>query len=90
MDDDSDTFYRSEYTLKIVVISVSLSEKMLFTTTILADIFLLCRSGTKQMFIVRLCLAWKIIIAENTPFSVNKHFTHGIKKQVTLFTEMML
>lgn len=60
---DSDTFYRLEYTIKSIVISLFLSEEMLFTTTVLADIFPLWGSGVKQMFIVTLCLARKIIIA---------------------------
>lgn len=70
-DGDYESFYRLEYIIKSMVISLSLSEEMLLTTTILADVFLLWGSGVKQMFIVRLCLARKIIIAENTPFSVN-------------------
>lgn len=70
-DGDYESFYRLEYIIKSMVISLSLSEEMFLTTTILADVFLLWGSGVKQMFIVRLCLARKIIIAENTPFSVN-------------------
>lgn len=65
---DSESFSRLEYTIKFMVIPLSLSEEMLFTTTVLADVSLLWGSEVKQMFIVRLCLARKIIIAENTPF----------------------
>lgn len=54
MTGDSDTFYRLEHTIKSMVISLFLSEEMLFTTTVLADIFLLWGPGVKQMFIVTL------------------------------------